>query len=174
MAATESTGGEHRWVPGVTRNSLQAAAPADVGPRRSVRHQAVDQHPPFDHRPSGQRLGWLGALTLYVGEALLVVNKDRAAECERTARLVDREPVIGTFRLLAFNDGILEWEFRAPADGERNDDETAPPDDVAAIAALNPPPETIDDAPNAWDGGSSAQPTHYERGVNFEIGETER
>jgi len=86
----------------------------------------------------------------------------------------DRDPVIGTFRLLAFNDGILEWEFRAPADGERNDDETAPPDDVAAIAALNPPPETIDDAPNAWDGGSSAQPTHYERGVNFEIGETER
>lgn len=66
VAATESTGGEHRWVPGVTRNSLQAAAPADEGPRRSVRHQAVDQHPPFDHRPSGQRLGWLGALTLYV------------------------------------------------------------------------------------------------------------
>jgi hypothetical protein len=58
----------------------------------------------------------------------------------------DREPVIGTFRLLAFNDGILEWEFRPPADGERNDDETTPPDDVAAIAALDPPPETIDDA----------------------------
>jgi len=116
----------------------------------------------------------LGALTLYVGEALLVVNKDRAAECERTARLVDREPVIGTFRLLAFNDGILEWEFRAPADGSQTTTRQR------HRMTLPPSPRLIHHRrrsttpPNAWDGGSSAQPTHYERGVNFEIGETER
>ena len=146
MAATESTGGEHRWVPGVTRNSLQAAAPADVGPRRSVRHQAVDQHPPFDHRPSGQRLGWLGALTLYVGEALLVVNKDRAAECERTARLVTATLSSALSGCLPSTTGFLNGSSGHLRAGP-NDDETAPPDDVAAIAALNPPPETIDDAP---------------------------
>lgn len=86
----------------------------------------------------------------------------------------DREPVIGTFRLLAFNDGILEWEFRAPADGERNDDETAPPDDVAAIAALDPPPETIDDARQrlGWRKQRAANALRAWR--ELEIGETER
>jgi hypothetical protein len=56
---------------------LQAAAPADEGPRRSVRHQAVDQPPPFDHRPSGQRLGWLGALTLYVDIPVSLMEHSR-------------------------------------------------------------------------------------------------
>ena len=79
----------------------------------------------------------------------------------------DREPVIGTFRLLAFNDGILEWEFRAPADGERNDDETAPPDDSPPSPRLIHHRRRSTTAANAWDGGSSAQPTHYERGVNL-------
>ena len=49
-------------------------------------------------------------------QAILWSIKDRTAECEPHCPVGDREPVIGTFRLLAFNDGILEWEFRAPAD----------------------------------------------------------
>jgi len=52
-----------------------------------------------------------------------------------------------TFRLLAFNDGILEWEFRAPADGSQTTTRQRHRMTFAAIAALNPPPETIDDAP---------------------------
>ena len=74
-----------------------------------------------------------------------MVNKDRAAECERTARLVTASLSSALSGCLPSTTGFLEWEFRAPADGEPNDDETAPPDDVAAIAALDPPPETIDD-----------------------------
>jgi hypothetical protein len=53
--------------------------------------------------------------------------------------------VAGTFKLLAFSDGVLEWAIYPP-DGERNDDEHAPAEDVAAIAALEPPPDTVDDA----------------------------
>ena len=65
-------------------------------------------------------------------------------------------------------------EFRAPADGVRNDDETAPPDDVAAIAALDPPPETIDDARQrlGWRKQRAANALRAWR--ELEIGETER
>jgi hypothetical protein len=48
--------------------------------------------------------------------------------------------------LRAFNDGIIEWQLSAPATDERNDDESAPAEDVAAIDALDPPPATVDDA----------------------------
>ena len=80
------------------------------------------------------------------GSATLVVNKDRHGGLRAHCPVGDREPVAGTFRLLAFNDGILEWAIYPPADGERNDDEAAPAEDIAAIAALDPPPETVDDA----------------------------
>jgi hypothetical protein len=80
------------------------------------------------------------------GEALLIVNKDRHGGVRAHCPVGDREPIVGTFKLLAFTDDVLEWEFKAPADGERNDDETAPPEDIAAVAALDPPPETVEDA----------------------------
>jgi hypothetical protein len=80
------------------------------------------------------------------GEALLLVNKDRHGGVRAHCPVGDREPPAGTFKLLAFNGGILEWSFVAPKDGERNPDETAPPEDVAAVDALDPPPGTVDDA----------------------------
>ncbi|MGV0718538.1 recombinase RecA [Mycolicibacterium sp. XJ662] len=80
------------------------------------------------------------------GSATLVVNKDRHGGLRAHCPVGDREPVAGTFRLLAFNDGVLEWSITPPADGERNDDEAAPPEDIAAIASLDPPPETVEDA----------------------------
>jgi hypothetical protein len=40
---------------------------------------------------------------------------------------------------------VLEWAIYPPADGERNDDESAPAEDIAAIGALDPPPVTVDD-----------------------------
>jgi hypothetical protein len=79
------------------------------------------------------------------GEALLVVNKDRHGGVRAHCPVGDREPVAGRLKLLVFNDDVLEWQFSAP-DGERNDDETAPPEDVAAVAALAPPPESVEDA----------------------------
>jgi hypothetical protein len=47
---------------------------------------------------------------------------------------------------LAFKDDVLEWAIYPPAAGERNDDEHAPAEDVHAVAALDPPPETVEDA----------------------------
>ena len=80
------------------------------------------------------------------GSATLLVNKDRHGSVRAHCPVGDREPVAGTFKLLAFTEGVLEWAINPPADGERNSDENAPPDDVAAIAALDPPPTTVDDA----------------------------
>ena len=53
----------------------------------------------------------------------------------------------------------------APKDGERNPDETAPDEDVAAIAALDPPPEKSRTPVNASSGRNSAPPTHYGHGA---------
>ena len=80
------------------------------------------------------------------GSATLVVNKDRHGGLRAHCPVGDREPVAGTFKLLAFADGVLEWEIYPPTDGERNDDENASAEDVAAVAALDPPPETVEDA----------------------------
>jgi hypothetical protein len=80
------------------------------------------------------------------GEAVLVVNKDRHGGVRANCPFGDREPVAGTFKLLEFTDGVLEWSFDAPSLGERNDDETAPPEDIEAINALDPPPDTVEDA----------------------------
>jgi hypothetical protein len=80
------------------------------------------------------------------GSATLVVNKDRHGGLRKHCPIGDREPLAGTFKLLAFTDGVLEWAIYPPADGERNDDENAPAEDVAAIAALDPPPDTVEDA----------------------------
>lgn len=80
------------------------------------------------------------------GSATLTINKDRHGAVRAHCPVGDREPVAGTFKLLAFTDGVLEWAIFPPADGERNDDEAAPADDVAAVAALDPPPTTVEDA----------------------------
>ena len=80
------------------------------------------------------------------GEAVLVVNKDRHGGVRANCPVGEREPVAGTFKLLTFNDGVLEWQPTAPIAGERNDDEAAVPEDIAAIAALDPPPTTVEDA----------------------------
>ena len=80
------------------------------------------------------------------GSATLVVNKDRHGGLRAHCPVGDREPVAGTFKLLAFTDGVLEWAIYAPAEGERNDDENAPGEDVAALASLDPPPASVEDA----------------------------
>ncbi|MBB2772335.1 UNVERIFIED_ORG: hypothetical protein GGE11_003260 [Mycolicibacterium obuense] len=80
------------------------------------------------------------------GSATLVVNKDRHGGLRAHCPVGDREPVAGTFKLLAFTNGLLEWAIYPPADGERNDDENAPAEDVAALAALDPPPTSVEDA----------------------------
>ena len=80
------------------------------------------------------------------GSATLAVNKDRHGGVRRRCPVGDREPLAGTFKLLAFTDDVLEWAIYPPAAGERNDDENAPAEDVAAIGALDPPPVTVEDA----------------------------
>ncbi len=80
------------------------------------------------------------------GAAYLSVNKDRHGGLRAHCPTGDREPLAGVFKLNAFADGVLTWTVAAPVEGERNPDETAPPSDVAAVNALDPPPSTVDDA----------------------------
>ncbi len=80
------------------------------------------------------------------GRATLVINKDRHGGLRKHCPVGDREPLAGTFQLLAFTDGVLEWTIHPPAEGERNDDEHAPAEDVAAINELYPPPATVEEA----------------------------
>ena len=53
----------------------------------------------------------------------------------------DREPLCGKFVILGKSVSIS-----APMLDERNPDEAADPEDVAAIAELDPPPESVKDA----------------------------
>lgn len=76
---------------------------------------------------------------------MLVVNKDRHGGVRAHCPFGDREPVAGTFKLLEFSDGVLEYFFAAPADGDRNEEEAAPPEDIAQVAALDPPPSTVEE-----------------------------
>lgn len=80
------------------------------------------------------------------GSAVLSLNKDRHGGLRAVCPVGDREPIAGTFRLKAFTDDVLEYDIIAPAEGERNEDESAPLDDVKAVAALDPPPNTVDEA----------------------------
>lgn len=80
------------------------------------------------------------------GEAVLLVNKDRHGGLRAYCPVGDREPVAGLFKLLSPNDGALQWQVVPPVDGERNDDETASPEDIAAVGALDPPPATVEEA----------------------------
>lgn len=80
------------------------------------------------------------------GSAVLSLNKDRHGGLRAVCPVGDREPIAGTFRLKAFTDDVLEYDIIAPAEGERNEDESAPVDDIKAVAALDPPPTTVDEA----------------------------
>lgn len=80
------------------------------------------------------------------GSAYLTVNKDRHGGLRAHCPTGDREPLAGVFRLRAFTGGVLTWDVTAPGRDERNPEEAAPPEDVAAVAGLDPAPRTVDDA----------------------------
>lgn len=84
------------------------------------------------------------------GSAYLSVNKDRHGGLRAHCPTGDREPLAGLFKLTVWHgegtDDVLQWEVTAPMDGERNPDESVPPGDIAAMAALDPEPSTVDDA----------------------------
>jgi len=80
------------------------------------------------------------------GSAYLSVNKDRHGGLRAHCPIGDREPLAGLFKLDAFTAGVLTWSVSSPGAGERNPDESAPPGDIAAVAALEPAPDTVDDA----------------------------
>ena len=79
------------------------------------------------------------------GRALLTIHKDRHGGLRAECPTGDKEPVAGTF-VLSVIDGETHWSLKAPYMDDRNPSEAAPQADVEALAALDPPPESVREA----------------------------
>ncbi|HNP58453.1 MAG TPA: hypothetical protein PK331_12405 [Gordonia sp. (in: high G+C Gram-positive bacteria)] len=75
------------------------------------------------------------------GSAFLAINKDRHGGLRRASPSGDKEPSAGKFVILGGQHFIT-----APMSDEKNPGEHAPPADVAAITALDPPPASAKEA----------------------------
>lgn len=75
------------------------------------------------------------------GSCHLTISKDRHGGLRQHCPTGDREPLAGTFVMHTNHDGTT-WHVKAPAMTDRNPDEAAPAEDVAAVAALDPPPSS--------------------------------
>ncbi|MBF6286915.1 recombinase RecA [Nocardia cyriacigeorgica] len=80
------------------------------------------------------------------GSAYLSINKDRHGGLRAHCPVGDREPLAGKFTLWPTDDGRLSAAVKAPSADDRNPEESAPAEDIAAVAALDPPPESARDA----------------------------
>ncbi|WP_233266715.1 AAA family ATPase [Tomitella fengzijianii] len=79
------------------------------------------------------------------GSAYISVSKDRHGGLRQACPAGDKEPLAGKFVLEVTDQGV-RGRIRAPMHDERNPEEAVPPEDVAAMAALDPPPSTLRDA----------------------------
>jgi hypothetical protein len=75
------------------------------------------------------------------GSAYLSIHKDRHGGLRRHSPCGDREPLCGKFTIIGNQVNIT-----APMRDEHNPDEAADPDDIAALAELNPPPASVKEA----------------------------
>lgn len=74
------------------------------------------------------------------GSAYLAIHKDRHGGLRRRSPGGDKEPLAGKFTILG-----NEQFVSAPMPDEHNPSEQADPEDVAAVAALDPPPKSARD-----------------------------
>ncbi len=79
------------------------------------------------------------------GSAYVCVSKDRHGGLRQSCPAGDKEPVAGKFVLEVTEQGV-RGRVRAPMRDERNPEEAVPPEDVAAVDALDPAPTTVRDA----------------------------
>lgn len=79
------------------------------------------------------------------GSAALTIHKDRHGGLRAACPSNDREPLAGMF-VLSTVDGHTSWSLGAPVDGERAPDQVPEAEDVAAVAALEPAPATVEEA----------------------------
>lgn len=79
------------------------------------------------------------------GRAELTIHKDRHGGLRAHSPAGDREPLAAKF-VLTERDGALHWSFYAPDAGESAESSSAPLADIDAIAELDPPPTSVDDA----------------------------
>jgi len=75
------------------------------------------------------------------GSAFLAIHKDRHGGLRQSSPTGDKEPLAGKFVMLADKTSI-----HPPAADARNPGETAPAEDIAAVAGLEPPPTSGNDA----------------------------
>lgn len=78
------------------------------------------------------------------GSAFLNLNKDRHGGLRQHCASGKGEPLAGLFTIDS-SDGRIRWHVRAPQPGEAGAS-AVPPEDLAAVAALDPPPASVRDA----------------------------
>lgn len=79
------------------------------------------------------------------GSSALTIHKDRHGGLRAACPSNDREPLAAMF-VLSTVDGLTSWSLRAPVEGERAPDQVPEAEDVAAVAALDPAPATVEEA----------------------------
>lgn len=79
------------------------------------------------------------------GRAHITIAKDRHGGLRAGSPVGEREPLAATFQLINHEEAI-DWKFWAPKPGESVGPGEQVEKDAAAIAKLDPPPTTVDDA----------------------------
>ncbi|WNG95296.1 AAA family ATPase [Mycobacterium sp. ITM-2016-00318] len=79
------------------------------------------------------------------GSAWITIQKDRHGGLRQESPASDKEPVAGKF-VMEVDGDVTRAYIRPPEPGTRNPAEIAPPDDVAAVEALDPHPKSARDA----------------------------
>lgn len=79
------------------------------------------------------------------GAASVTIAKDRHGGLRSNSPTGDKEPLAGTFRMRTAETGETTWSVIAPDNGARNPAEAPDPEDLAALRAMDPPPNTVRD-----------------------------
>lgn len=79
------------------------------------------------------------------GACELVIHKDRHGSVRATSADSGKNALAGKFHMYEAGE-VATWEVRAPSSDDRSTQDSSPFDDVLAVAKLDPPPTTVDDA----------------------------
>lgn len=108
------------------------------------------------------------------GATALTIHKDRHGGLRASCSSTDREPLAGTFSLA--EDKSSSWELHAPTPGETPPRRVASQADVDAMAALDPPAKSVDDAQRRlrWRRSRAAETLRAYRSQATDVAEAAR
>ncbi|MGW3542047.1 AAA family ATPase [Nocardia niigatensis] len=94
------------------------------------------------------------------GSAYLALNKDRHGGLRKNCPVGDREPLVGKFVLHPTAEGVTAT-IKAAKEFEKNPEEAAPAEDLAALAELDPAPKSARDVKARMHWGDARSRTAF-------------